>query len=139
MSTARFHVTGDNMMWFQVRIQEEIQAEGIEGNAVNAGRNVVAVIVEGDREVIGKLYNNLMKLSPAGVKFSDITFGEYEVSDKTTRDLMITNSMDVLIRLMERIEENTREMNRKLEQMMGKKTDMTSETTSAFTNLFGND
>jgi hypothetical protein len=141
MSTAKFYVTGENMRWFHVRIQEEIQAQGLEGNAITAGRNTTAVIVEGDKETIQTLYKNLMELGPKTVKFSEITFGEFEVSDKTSRDMMITNGMDVLIAILEKIEENTREMNRKLDELSGKKTDTTvsTEATNSFSSLFGNE
>ncbi|MCX6695639.1 MAG: hypothetical protein NTU61_05040 [Candidatus Altiarchaeota archaeon] len=141
MSTARFHVTGENMLWLQARIQEEIQAQGLEGTAVTAGKNTIAVIVEGDKGKISDLYDNLVRLNPSGLKFSKITSGEYDATEKTTRDLMLTSSMDVMLRLLEKIEENTRDMNRKLDGVLGKKTEtaISSESSNAFTSIFGSD
>ena len=142
MSTARFFVTGENTEWYQIRIHEEIVARGLEGNAIRASKNTIAVVVEGSKDVIEELYNNLSKLNSAEIKFSKITFGEYEATDKTSRDLMFTNSMDVLIRLLEKIEENTREMNRKIDEALGKKTETSSistEASSGFSSIFGND
>lgn len=144
MATARFHVMGDNMQWFQSRVQEEIHIHNLEGSAVTAGRNIIAVIVEGKFEKIDELYKGLKNNGPEGYRFSDITYGEYDISDKTSRNLMLTNSMDVVVRLLERIEENTREMNHKLDELLGKKRgddsfgdSTTGEATSAFSSIFG--
>ena len=140
MATARFFMTGENMLWLQVRVQEEILAQELEGNAIRAGKNTIAVIVEGDKDKVDALYNNLMKASH-DIKFSRITFSDYDATEKTSRDLMLTNSMDVLIRILEKIEENTREMNRKIDEALGKKAETTisSQAADSFSSIFGNE
>jgi len=141
MATARFHVTGENMPWFQKRIQDEIHVHGLEGHAIITGGKTLAVITEGEKDRIKAFYNGLSKLKTKDVKFSRIDYGGLDGEETARAETLSPASLETLIRLLEKIEENTREMNRKLDEVLGKKSDTTisSEATSGFSSIFGND
>jgi len=118
MATAKFHIVGNSSMWFRTRVQDEIHASGLEGSALDAGDKNIAVIIEGEKQIIEELYDRLRGSAPDEVGFTAISFGDYAASTKTARNLMITNSMETILELLKEIEKNTRKINQKIDRAL---------------------
>jgi hypothetical protein len=114
MVTAKFHIVGENSAWLKTRAQEEIQSAGLEGSVVNAGKNTLAVIVEGEKKKIHTMYKNLVESSPSEAQYTDLEFGVYrDLNISVETDL--AKNIQIMIELLKEIEKNTRRINQKID------------------------
>lgn len=116
MVTAKFHAIGNTSHWFRTRIQEEINATGVEGSPIEVDQNKLAIIVEGSKGNIERLYNNLREASPEDVGFTKIIFDEsqpkrWKTSPQTTNDVA---------EILGEIEKNMRRINQKLDVLLAR-------------------
>ena len=117
MASAKFIVVGETGMWARVRIQEEINAQGLDGTVVDAGDGSLGVFVAGDRMKIQSLYKDLSEKLPEDVQPTNLIYGEFKRPRVPDAPATSEDAFKTLIELLREIEKNTRKMNQKLDRL----------------------
>ena len=116
MPAAKFYAIGDINQWFRLRIQEEIQANNLEGSILDTGENRLVVIVEGSIAHIKSLYNGLNESKPQGIVLTSLVFGDFKEKISISKANLSRELLDVL----KEIEKSLRRINQKLDVLSAK-------------------
>jgi acylphosphatase len=111
MKCAKFHLIGEDSDWYKLRVQKEIESQGLSGSVLDAGEGKLAVVVEGSEDGINRLYTALKEASPKTVLFTLIEYGK-PVKEKLTKE---DERWEEVIGLLKEIERTMRRINRKLD------------------------
>lgn len=118
MVSAKFHIIGEQGPWLRIRVQEEIISHGLEGSAINADEKTLAVIIEGDKSRIKRLYSDITEVCPNGMQSTDLIFS----LQKPTRKQRILDaeipSKDRIMEYLREIEKKTTRMDQKLNKII---------------------
>ncbi len=122
MVSAKFHIIGQSGDWLRIRAQEEIHAHGLEGSVLVADENTLAVVVEGDKAKVKRLYTDLVEVCPEGVGLSELTFS-LQKQTRRTRILdpaRYTNdeTTNYLLEYLREIEKKTTRIDQKLDRII---------------------
>lgn len=115
MHAARFYIIGDASPWLRTRIQEEINHLGLNGTTTTAGRKTIAVSIEGDREKIIELKENLRRHGPEHLLYTRIEYGEEQPLEELRPE-------DDIKTTLQKIEKQLNEINIKLDALMENRT-----------------
>lgn len=111
MKSAKFHLLGEDSDWYKLRVQKEIEAQGLTGTVLDAGAGKLVIVVEGKEKNINTLYSSLKDASPTQVVFSLVEYGRLPEKEKTSEE----EKWDQVIELLGEIEKTMRRVNQKLE------------------------
>ncbi|MBM3309794.1 MAG: hypothetical protein FJY77_06000 [Candidatus Altiarchaeales archaeon] len=130
MTTARFYIIGDASPWIRTRVQEELNHLQLSGTTIAAGRKTIAVTVEGDKEKIIELKDNLRRHGPEHLLYTRIEYAEETTLEefKPEDDLKAT---------LKKIQEQLNEINIKLDAIVeNRKTNTAMDTGSNVSDFF---
>jgi len=130
MTTARFYIIGDSSPWIRTRVQEELNHLQLSGTTIAAGRKTIAVTVEGDKEKIIELKDNLRRHGPEHLLYTRIEYAEETALEefKPEDDLKAT---------LRKIQEQLNEINIKLDAIVeNRKTNTAMDTGSNVSDFF---
>jgi acylphosphatase len=119
MPPAKFHIIGDSSPWIRTRVQEEINHLQLSGTTIAAGKKTIAVIVEGDKERIVELKENLRRHSPEHLLYTRIEYGE----EQTVEELKLEDDLKTTLK---KVQERLDEINIKLDAIMENRTTKTA-------------
>ncbi len=162
MVSAKFHIVGSTNDWLRVRLQEELYAHGLDGGVLVADQNTMAVVIEGDKSKIKRLYTDIQEFLPAETQVTEVVFsltkptrsGRIHVAEEgrlpLTRDEIIqylteidrkTSKIDQklnkIIAMLETANANTANGETKTEEPSDKDPEVSDEATNVFARMFG--
>ncbi|MFH1788220.1 MAG: hypothetical protein ABH834_02420 [Candidatus Altiarchaeota archaeon] len=114
MKSAKFHLIGEDSDWYKLRVQKEIEAQGLSGNVLDAGAGKLVVVAEGDEKHINRLYAALKDASPSQVVFSLVEYGRLPEKTRTSEE----EKWDQIIELLREVEKTLRRVNQKLDSQV---------------------
>jgi acylphosphatase len=109
--TARFYIIGDATPWQRTRVQEEINHLQLSGTTMAAGRKTIVVTVEGDKEKIMELKENLRRHGPEHLLYTRIEYGEEQAMEEFKPE-------DDIKTIMRNIQQQLNEINIKLDAIV---------------------
>jgi len=109
-------VKGRASPWIKNWMNEEIAAHSLEGSALDAGQDILAIVVEGQSGDINRLYEKLRKTSPMELQYTSIEFGTYDVKKQQAKKSEI--DLGMIYELLKEIEKNTRRINQKIDRAL---------------------
>lgn len=111
MPAAKFYIIGDSSPWIRTRVQEEINHLGLTGTTIAAGKKTTAVMVEGDKEKIVELRENLRRHGPEHLLYTRVEYGEEEAIEGLKPE-------DDIKTILRKIQERLDEINIKLDAIV---------------------
>jgi len=117
MPAAKFYILGDTSPWLRTRVQEEMNHLGLTGTTMAAGSKTTAVMIEGDREKIIELKENLRQHSPGYLLYTRIEYSEDETGTGEFKQTALASDDDVKT-LLRKIEQRLDEINIKLDALV---------------------
>jgi hypothetical protein len=120
--SAKFHVIGDDSKWLRIRLQEEIYAHGVEGSILSAGEKTLAVVADGDKARIKRLYTDVREFLPETMESTELAFS----LGKPTRHLRMraptgrldSEGFDIMFQYLREIEKAVTRIDQKVNSVL---------------------